>query len=76
MAYQSRFFETMLVNEGQQVLGHGNVVVAGIVGRFAMVSQILYSCLIANELAWASRGFTYHGVYVSFQVSGQGSTIM
>lgn len=66
MAYQSRFFETMLVDEGQQVLGHGHIVVAGIVGRFAVVSQILYSCLTANERAWVVFcTSTYHGVYVS-----------
>jgi hypothetical protein len=77
MAYQSRFFETMLVNEGQQVLGHGDIVVAGIVGRFSVVSQILHSCLVADETCLNSLAdFTYHRVYMSLQVSGQGSTIL
>lgn len=73
MPDQSGFLETVLADEGRDVLGHGVVVVHWCVRRVAVVSQILPGTRYVriNQGTEANgQGVTDNCEYMALEVSG------
>jgi len=78
MADESRVPKTVLVEKPGQVLGHGRVVMAGVVRRVAMIPEVLglpSGILKKGNIRARERGRqAYHRVHRSAQVTGESSS--